>query len=194
MVQRFASLSNQEAELLYNLFEPPYSVQKKQHILVEGKQSNSLFFLWNGYLRGYYRKDGEEITTNFYFGPNFFGDMASIRSKMPTRLNVQALEDVQVQEAEFSKVETLATQYPGILRLFLNFVEHLYLFNHHRQISFLYDTPTERYLKLFKERPKVIANIPLQYIASYLGMNPETLSRIRRKIQEEEIGDKRKNH
>jgi hypothetical protein len=50
-----------------------------------------------------------------------------------------------------------------------------------RQVSFIYDSPKERYDKLCKEFPKIIDDIPLQYIASYLGIKPETLSRIRRK-------------
>jgi len=51
-----------------------------------------------------------------------------------------------------------------------------------RQLSFIYDTPQERYIKLFSERPKVIAEIPQHYIASYLGIKPESLSRIRKRI------------
>ena len=185
MVQRFAQLTPEDTKKLFDLFGPATIVEKKDHLVKEGHVHDSLYFLANGHVRGYYLKDGTEVTSNFYFGPTFFGDLASIKHRSPTRLNIQALEDVELYAAYFADVEKLAADNTAIMRLFYNFVEHLYLFHNNRQLSFLYDTPAERYQKLFKERPKVIANVPLQYIASYLGINPETLSRIRKKMTQQ---------
>jgi CRP-like cAMP-binding protein len=130
-------------------------------------------------------QDGTEVTSHFYFAPTLVADLTSDRMKVNARLNVQALEDAKMYITDFEKVEKLALERPTIMLLFLRFVEHLYIFASNRQLSFLFDTPVERYKNLFKERPKVVANIPLQYIASYLGINPETLSRIRKKLSQE---------
>ena len=136
-------------------------------------------------MRGYYMQDGNEVTSHFYFAPTLIGDLTSVRMKVNARLNVQALEDAKIYITDFDKVEKLALERPPIMLLFLRFVEHLYIFTTNRQLSFLFDSPVDRYKNLFKERPKVVANIPLQYIASYLGINPETLSRIRKKLAQE---------
>jgi hypothetical protein len=87
--------------------------------------------------------------------------------------------------ARFSDLDVLIDKYPGLESVFFKFLEHLYLFGMARQHSFIFDTPQERYIKLFGERPKVIAEIPQRYIASYLGIKPETLSRIKARIFKE---------
>ncbi|MBC7915053.1 MAG: hypothetical protein H7Y07_13125 [Pyrinomonadaceae bacterium] len=85
-------------------------------------------------------------------------------------------------EADIRAVEELGATYPNILRLFIRFYENVYTFSQKRQLSFICDSAEERYLKLFLERPKVIIEMPLVYISSYLGIKPESLSRIRKKI------------
>jgi hypothetical protein len=97
-------------------------------------------------------------------------------------MNVQLLNESEVFETNFSNIEELALQNPRILFLFFKLYEMLFFLGTERQQSFIFDSPTERYLKLFELRPKVIAEIPQQYIASYLGIKPETLSRIKKKI------------
>lgn len=168
------------------MFKPAF-VPKKEHLFQEPEKVTKLAYIDKGHLRGYLVFDANEVTTNFYFAPTFITDVTSIRMKIPTRLNVQALEDVEVFVAEFHDVEKLGFERPAIIYLFLRFMELIYIFNSNRQLSLLYDTPIERYQKLFKERPKVVAHMPLQYIASYLGINPETLSRIRKKMAKEDL-------
>lgn len=180
-LQRFCPFTDAESDALFALFEP-LSVARKQHLQQEGDSVDRVYFVQSGVLRGYYLKDGEEITSNFYFGPTLTGDVVALREKTITRLNIQVIEDCALWQARIAQIDELAEQYPIIYRLFMVFFERLYAFNHKRQLSFIYDTPTERYLKLFAERPKVMAQIPQHYIASYLGIKPESLSRIRKRI------------
>ena len=145
------------------------------------------FFLESGVLRGYYlRPDGEEITTSFYFGPTLVGDVAALREQVPTQLNLQLLEAGPVWRARLADLDALALEYPVIYRLLMAFFEHVYRFYRRRQLSFVYDSPTQRYLNLLRERPKVGASVPQRYIASYLGIQPESLSRIRRRLAADE--------
>ena len=109
-------------------------------------------------------------------------DLIAIRNKIPTSLNVQALKDCTCYAANFDSLEELIYQYPNLHMLFYKFMEHMFMEKTKREVSFIYDSPEERYIKLFSDRPKVIAEIPQQYIASYIGIKPETLSRIRKKI------------
>ncbi len=157
-------------------------VEKKDFILKEGQQTQTLFFIRSGIFRGYYLKDIEEFTLNFYFGPTFYADIVSIHDQTPTRYNVQCMDAGEVWIANIREIEMLGQQFPGLLTLFIRFYEVIYSFGHKRQLSFIYESAEERYLNLFQQRPKVLEKIPLIYIASYLGMKPESLSRIRKKI------------
>lgn len=178
---RFVNLSNEESEELLSIFKP-FPINRLNHLYVEGDPIENIYFINEGVLRGYYIKEGKEYTTNFFFGPTMMTDLTAIRKKVPTLMNVQALKSTDCLVAKFSDLELLTEKYPLINDIFFKFVEHLYLFGVMRQLSFIYDTPQERYIKLFSERPKVIAEIPQHYIASYLGIKPESLSRIRKRI------------
>ena len=94
-------------------------------------------------------------------------------------MNVVALEECEVYYANMKEMESLAEKNVDITQLFLKFFQILYLYNHKRQLSMIYNTPEERYLELLELRPKVFQQMPLKYIATYLGVKPETLSRLR---------------
>ncbi|KAF2519583.1 Crp/Fnr family transcriptional regulator [Flavobacterium salilacus subsp. salilacus] len=178
---RFCELSTEELGKLAALFSPT-PVKRLDHLFTEGDMINKLFFISDGVCRGYYLKDGTECTTNFYFGPSIMTDLIAVRTKKPSSLNVQALKNSQCYTADFENIEDIIFKYPNVYTMFFKMIEHLFMEKTKREVSFIYDSPEERYIKLFSERPKVIAEIPQQYIASYIGIKPETLSRIRKKI------------
>lgn len=181
MVDFLAPVTNEEFEALAALFRP-VPVKKMNHLYSQGDMVKDLYFLDKGLLRIYYIVDGTECTANFDFPPYIFTDIYSIREKVPTSMNMQALKDSECYAANFEAVEKLVEQYPNLLNVFFKLYENLFLMIKRRQLATLFDSPKQRYLNLFKERPNVIADIPQHYIASYLGIKPETLSRIRRKI------------
>ncbi len=71
-------------------------IEKKGFILKEGEQTQTLFFIRSGFFRGYYLKDIDEITLNFYFGPSFYADIVSVHDQAPTRYNVQCMDAGEV--------------------------------------------------------------------------------------------------
>lgn len=177
----FGEVSDEDLDLLVGLFNP-VDVKKMNHLYSEGDNITKLYYVKKGVLRGYYIKDGEEHTCNFFFAPYMVTDLFSVRQQIPTQMNVQALKDSECYEADFLLVEQLAFERPELLKIFYKMYEHMFSGSIARQISFIYDRPKERYLNLFKQRPNIIAEIPQHYIASYLGIKPETLSRLRKKI------------
>ncbi len=183
-LSRFEKLSDEELDAFIGIFKP-LSINKLDHLFIESEMVSSIFYINEGVMRGYYNKENEEITTHFYFGPTIVTDLLAVRGTVPTKMNVQALKNCTGMIANFSELDTLIDRYPTIESVFFKFLEHLYLFGMARQHSFIFDTPQERYMKLFAERPKVIAEIPQRYIASYLGIKPETLSRIKARIFKE---------
>ncbi|PZO27894.1 MAG: Crp/Fnr family transcriptional regulator [Flavobacteriaceae bacterium] len=183
-LSRFEKLTDQEMDAFIAIFKP-LTIKKLDHLFLEGEMVSSIYYINDGVMRGYYNKENEEITTNFYFGPTMVTDLIAVRGEIPTKMNVQALKNCNCMVASFSDLDALIDRYPTIESVFFKFLEHLYLFGVARQHSFIFDTPQERYMKLFGERPKVIAEIPQRYIASYLGIKPETLSRIKARIFKE---------
>lgn len=180
-IAHFGEVTEDDLNALASLFSP-VAVKKMNHLYSEGDNITKLYFLNTGALRGYYSKEGEESTCNFFFAPYIITDLFSVRMNEATQMNVQALKDSDCYEADFLEVEQLAYKKPELLKVFYRMYELMFTKSIARQKSFIYDTPKERYLNLFKERPNVIAEIPQHYIASYLGIKPETLSRIRKKI------------
>lgn len=180
---RFCELTDEEFEALTSIFKPT-PIKRLDHLTTEGNTLNEMFFVSDGLFRGYYLKDGAEFTTNFYFGPSIMTELIAIRTKQPTHLNIQALKNSECYTANFDEFEALVFKYSGIRWLVYYMIEHLFMHKTKRELSFVNNTPEERYIELFSERPKVIAEIPQQYIASYIGIKPETLSRIRKKIMQ----------
>ena len=180
-LSRFGRLTEEELEAFVAIFTPLH-IKKLDHLFLENDMVSQIYYIDEGIMRGYYNKENTEITTNFYFGPTIMTDLIAVRDKEPTKMNIQAIKDSICMVAEFSDLDDLVDKYPNIESIFFKFLEHLYLFVVTRQHSFIFDTPQDRYIKLFGERPKVIAEIPQRYIASYLGIKPETLSRIKNRI------------
>ncbi|MCA6422468.1 MAG: Crp/Fnr family transcriptional regulator [Flavobacterium sp.] len=180
-LSRFAKLTEEELDAFVAIFTP-ISINKLDHLFLENDLVAHIYFINDGIMRGYYNKENTEITTNFFFGPTLITDLIAVRGNSPTQMNVQALKHSNCMVAKFSDLDILIDKYSNIESIFFKFLEHLYLFGVMRQHSFIFDTPQERYIKLFGERPKVIAEIPQRYVSSYLGIKPETLSRIKKRI------------
>jgi CRP/FNR family transcriptional regulator, anaerobic regulatory protein len=180
---RVAALTPEEATIMSEAFHKTVLIPKKEHWFMEGQRTDEVAFVLKGLLRSYYIKpDGEDLTANFFFAPVITGDISANITKQPTRLNFQALEDTELRVAKLDALNQLGEQYPFIWKFFARYFQQIYMFSHQTQISQIYDSPTERYLRLFNTRPKVMEQIPQHYIASYLGIKPESLSRIRKRL------------
>ncbi|NHN24093.1 Crp/Fnr family transcriptional regulator [Flavobacterium jejuense] len=176
----FAQLNEKDFIDLEALFQL-VSIKKMDHILTSGNYAKELFFLNKGTFRIYHLKEGEEFTTKFLCSPCIYAELFSIRKQTPTFFNIQSLTDCECYKANFDAVEQLMETNPNIRRLFLKLYEHIYISGKKREISFILDSQTKRYHDFIAENPQIMEQIPLQYIASFIGAKPETLSRIRRK-------------
>lgn len=135
-----------------------------------------------GSLRSFHLKDGEDITQTFFFAGNYATDYESFLTQRPSAVYIQAMEDTEVIQCHYDDLQKLyAASHTGE-RLGRLIAENIFLGLSLRNRHFLLDDPETRYLALMKERPKVIAHIPLKHIASYLGIKPESLSRIRARM------------
>jgi CRP-like cAMP-binding protein len=178
-IQELYPLGNDDFDALSALFEPLH-YHKKDLVFTSNTTFRYIYFLSKGIMRCYVLKDGKEITTEIITEPTFYTDLLSIRKKVPSSLSIQALDECFCYRANFNDLEQLINQNIHIKRMMFTFYEKLYIKGIQRQVSFIYDSQEERYQKFVKSNKDVMPKIPFRYLASYLGLQPETLSRIRK--------------
>jgi CRP/FNR family transcriptional regulator, anaerobic regulatory protein len=156
--------------------------KKKEFLLQEGKVSSKISFINNGCMRLFYLVDGIENTIQFFFGDSWYTDYTSFSTGEPTMENLQALENTEVVQFTKEQLNTLCNEYPIFDRVARVMAENAFQSISKLNKMLTNEEPTERYLNLLQQRPDVVEKIPQHYIASYLGIKPESLSRIRKRI------------
>lgn len=156
---------------------------KNEIILKEGKVSNAYYLIKEGLFRSYvidYK--GNEITTAF-FGPNdILIEVASLFLRIPSKESLQALTNGEVYKIEFDDFQNLYTTIEGFTEWGRNWMSHQLFMAKHRAVSMHTHSASQRYLDLMHEKPQIIKEVPLKYIASYLGITDTSLSRIRKEV------------
>ena len=156
-------------------------LSKDKHLLRKGQNTFSYYFLNKGVIRIYFEKDNKQFTAWFAFENDFFADLASIKSGLPSKYNIQALEECEVFYIEHKSMEKLYNQYPKFQKFGRLIWETAFVKVVNSIIEFQTLTAKERYLNTLKN-PHLIQQIPLQYLASYLGITQTSLSRLRKEI------------
>lgn len=160
----------------------PRKLAKHTFFLRAGEVCTYIAFINQGCMRYYYLKDGDEFNGQFFFEGAWIGEYQSFLTGDPSIQYFDALEDSDLLVMQHSDLQKLYTELPKFERFGRVLAENVVIGSQRRTASLLFDTPEERYLKLIKERPKVLERIPLHHIASYLGIKPESLSRIRKRL------------
>ena len=178
------SLSLEEFERCL-LFFSPKNIRKKQFLLQEGEISRHLAFVSSGCLRGYtVDRRGEEHVVQFAVEDWWITDLQSFLRKTPSSQNIDALEDSQVLLIDFEGREKLLEAVPKLERFFRMLLEANYVASHRRIEESLAESAEERYLTFLNMYPALAQRIPQSQIASYLGITPQSLSRIRKEMSE----------
>jgi CRP-like cAMP-binding protein len=159
-------------------------LRKGEFLTVEGEVCNHVSFINHGSLRVFIKVKDQEISKHFFFEHEYASDYASFLTRRPGLLNIKALEDAELMELSYEKVQMLYERFPVWQKFGRLIAEHLYIQVAQRSQELLLRTPEEMYIRLIEEQSPIIARIPQHYIASYLGIQPESLSRIRKRIME----------
>ena len=156
---------------------------KNELILNEGKTSNEYYLIENGLFRSYVMDfNGNEITTNFFGSNQILIEVASLFLRIPSKENIQALSDGSVWKIDFNTFQELFNSIAGFTEWGRTWMSNQLFISKQRSIHMLTQSATERYLALIDEQPQIIKQVPLKYIASYLGITDTSLSRIRKEI------------
>ena len=154
-------------------------IPSKTILLREGEISTHLHFIKKGCLRMWFNKDGKDITLQFFFEGQGVASIDSFLSNQPSLFTIESIEPSVLLSITKDNSGQLSKCYPELKNgfqeiLFQRFRNYAGLF-----LSRIKDTPRERYEDLIKNHPEIIQRVPQHYIASYLGITPISLSRIR---------------
>ena len=155
-------------------------------LLSEGDIATKLFLVINGCLRTYFIKEsGIEITSQFFIEGQMVASFESAMTGAPSRQYIEAVEDSIIGFIQITKFKKMISESgPGMYQFNKYLISRLIFYmNHHA--SFILDNPEKRYKKLLQDNPELVSRLPQQYIASYLGITPVSLSRIRTRIRKQ---------
>lgn len=154
---------------------------KKHVIHHQQRVATHLYIVSKGMLRGYYDHDGKEVTIHLGMENCVMCAMDSILSQKPSYYSLDTIEDSEVISIRYSDLEALYDEYHEIERLGRLMISQYYLEQEVALRSLRFKTAEERYSELMETAPELLQRTPLGYLASYLGITPATLSRIRAK-------------
>ncbi len=175
---KFITLTDEEWDAFAACIQKE-AFQKRDLILKEGKVCDFIAFVGEGMFRFYYVDDGDEKVTAFFFPGDFVSNYRSFLTALPSEHYIEAMKDSVIYKVKRSDLLALYDQYPKLDRLGRLIAEALYLTVAKRLDAFLYATPEDRYRELQNRNSKLLQEVPQYMLASYLGVKPETLSRIR---------------
>jgi len=159
-----------------------HQLPKKTLLLKENTVENTISFIEKGIIRFFISKGDYELTFSFAFADSFVSAYDSFLTQTPCLYNVETLSESILWRINYHDLQNIyaKTKIGNTIGRLAS--EELFLKKCKRELSLLHDTPEERYLKLFTEQLHLLHHIPLKYIASYIGITPQALSRIRKRI------------
>ena len=156
-----------------------WSVKKDHLLLKENTVSDYIYFIEKGVARIYYYKNGKEITEWIALDGQFFLSITSFFQRIPSHLIIQTIESSEVFGIHHDDFMKLADKYHDIERLLRKMVTSSLILSQVRMDSIQFESAQQRYERLLQTTPQIVQRVPLTYIASFLGITLETLSRIR---------------
>ncbi len=182
-VNHFISLTNKEKAIFESVFT--FRQVPKNFVLIEeGKVANELFFINKGLLRLYYTKDGDDITGFIFREGLFAGSYDSFLRRSPGIQTLETLEDCDLLAITADHMEQLYAEIPKMNILTRKIAEQRFINAQMILSSFILDSPEERYRKFEEQHKDLLLRVPQHMIASFLGITPVSLSRIRKRIAE----------
>ena len=155
---------------------------KKTLLLEKGETENYVSFIESGIVRYYIPRENNDITFEITFENEFMGAYDSFLTRLPSIYNVETITPATLWRLTYDDIQTIYRETEMGNTISRLAAEALFLEKSKRELALLTLTPEHQYLNLFTEQPDLIKKIPLKYIASYIGITPQALSRIRKRI------------
>ncbi|HVZ96697.1 MAG TPA: Crp/Fnr family transcriptional regulator [Chitinophagaceae bacterium] len=186
LIKRLPHLKEQLEEYvqLYERIEVP----AKTILLREGDISKKSFFIEKGCIRAWLNHNGKDVTFQFFFEEQGLSSAESFRKNIPSILTIETIEPSVIHvlhKKDYERIMKELGHDTAFLKEMIEIIFERQLHYVHEFISFIRDTPQQRYLNLLGQKPHIVQRIPQHYIASYLGISSVHLSRIRNRAAKE---------
>jgi len=178
LARKYSTMTHDELDVLESILVP-MKFAKGQMILSEGEICKHVYYIERGLIRQFYFKNGKQITEHLGEDRSIFMCIESLFREEATKLQVEAIEPTTVYALPKLRLEQVALHNVNIQILYRKILEESLIISQVHADLVRFETAQDRYKKMCKLSPQVILRAPLVYIASYLQMTPETLSRVR---------------
>ncbi len=179
-IEQYASLPEEDWKKIALLFHPR-TVQAGQLLLAEGQICRHLYFLESGLLRYFILKDGSEITKFFTDAPYVFTSQVSFTTQAPAKESIEALEDGTLWEISLADANALLA-HASWSTFVRKLIQEVQKYTEEILTELQTTTAEDRYKKMLSSQPQLLNRIPLKHVASYFGIAPQSLSRIRKNM------------
>jgi CRP-like cAMP-binding protein len=178
LARRYSTMTHEELDVLESVLVP-MKFQKGEMILSEGETCTNIYWIAKGLVRQFYYKNGKELTEYMATENHICMCIESLFKEEPTRLQIVALEPTIVFALPKDALEQASIKSVNIQMLYRKILEESLILSQIHADMLRFESAQDRYVKLVKSQPQLVLRAPLVYIASYLQMTPETLSRVR---------------
>jgi CRP-like cAMP-binding protein len=178
LARKYSTMTHDELDILEEILIP-MRYSKGEMILREGEVCENIYYVERGLIRQFYYKNSKEITEHLGEDRTIFMCIESLFREEPTHLQVEALEPTLVFALPKVRLEQVAMHNVNIQILYRKILEESLIISQIHADLVRFESAQNRYKKMCKLSPQVVLRAPLVYIASYLQMTPETLSRVR---------------
>jgi CRP-like cAMP-binding protein len=157
-------------------------VPARTRLVDEGSIARKIYIIQKGALRIWLNKNGNEITSQFFFEGKLVASLESFLSLQPSEFCLETLEECRLYVLDKMTFDEFMKNDSHFREWFQEYILDRFLYYSKHVLSFLRDKPEERYLHLLKTNPELLRRVPQQDLATYIGITPVSLSRIRNKI------------
>ena len=178
LARKYSTMTHEELDSLESILVP-MKFAKNELILKEGDICENIYYVDKGLVRQFYFKNGKEVTEHLGVDRSIIMCIESLFREVPTHLQIEALEPTVVYAMPKKKLEEVALHNVNIQILYRKILEESLILSQVHADLVRFETAQDRYKKLCKLNPQVVLRAPLVFVANYLQMTPETLSRVR---------------
>ncbi|HEY2721293.1 MAG TPA: Crp/Fnr family transcriptional regulator [Chitinophagaceae bacterium] len=163
----------------FKQFFKEQEVPARTILLREGEVSGKAFYIEKGSMRLWFNNNGKDVTFQFFFEGEGISSIESFKTGVPSLFNIETIETCTILTITKKDFQTMLDDSPAVYREVEENIFQRLIFYQKLFLSRIKDNPEKRYKELIKNQPKILQRIPQHYIASYLGITPVSLSRIR---------------
>jgi len=180
-LKQLTGVSNDELQEILLHFQSR-RIEKKAIVLEVGRTAREVYFITKGCMRLFYVKEGVDISAYFFTENMFAGAYDSFITQKPSMHSIAAVEDCDVLSISHEAFHALLERDPRMNGFVRKVLEERFVSLHQLFTSHILDSPEERYRQIMEHRPDLLARVPQHQIATFLGITPVSLSRIRNRV------------